>query len=1241
MLFFVWFQGRLIVITNTHISINLFMEQLHKYGIEKFSWYKTWHEKPLVNIVHFTILLACASILINLNTSLVLETKEMGLNGDDLGAKVVGSRGGRRFENKAVSLNNYSNLPETKQILVKFKKGARKERKDRMKSEERIRGVRNISQLGVEVFEVGVGETAPEVIDRIKAKYKDDIEFVEENKILTEHYMPNDQSLSGQWQHAMMRNPLAWDNTKGQGAIVAVLDSGIDSTHPDLTANIIPGYNMYDLNTNTTDIHGHGTWVSGTAAAVGDNTVGIAGSAYGAKILPIRIAYVNGQGKTETTWDLVSWGIVYAADHGARVVNLSYGPACDAYSVIDAARYLRSKGGVLVVSAGNTQAYSPAYNSGELTCVGSTNSGDTRSYFSTYGPSVDVTAPGEGIYTTGVNGGYVNVQGTSFAAPNVAAVYAMMFSANPNLTPSQADNILFSTAKDLGVPGWDEWYGYGRVDTKNAVDQAILLGGGSPTPAPDTQAPSVPVGFNGTTTAGVQQVMLSWQAATDNVGVTGYNVYRNGTKITTVNALTYTDTAIQYGTAYTYTVSAVDAAGNTSAQTGVIQVTALPLIPPADTQAPTVPGSLNGTANSETQVSLSWQAATDNVGVTGYNVYRNGIKLGSVTTLSYTDSTAVANTAYSYTVSAYDAVGNTSAQSTAKNVVTPDATAPTVPASLTSVAITHEQVVLSWQAATDNVAVIGYNVYRNGAKIGTASTLSYTDLAVTPSTGYLYTVSAYDAAGNTSAQSAAITVTTSAPPVVPDTQAPTVPANTAAVANTETKVTVSWAASTDNVGVTGYNVYRNGTKIGTVSTLSYVDTTVSAKTTYSYTVSAFDASDNASSQSSTASVTTPDTTAPSLTSGVTAVADSETKVTLSWQAATDNIGVTGYNVYRNGTKIGTASTLSYADTTVVGSTLYLYTISAYDAAGNTSAQSGATSVTTPTPVPPPDTAAPSVPTGIIGTANSQTQIALSWQAATDNVGVTGYNVYRNGTKISSVSALSYIDTGLSAGTAYTYTVSAYDLAGNTSVQSAGQSVTTQSPVPPPPPPVPVADTIKPSVPAGLTAVANTATQVALTWIASTDNVGVTGYNVYRNGTKIGTVTTLSYTDSTAKTNTTYSYTVAAFDAVGNFSAKSPSVSVKTPSVAVNFVQTPYVGTKTANSVVVNWGTDKAASGVVKYGTSWFNMTSTASAATPALSQAVPITGLLPNRRYYYQVTVTDPATGALRKSSLMIFSTNK
>ena len=370
---------------------------------------------------------------------------------------------------------------------------------------------------------------------------------------------------------------------------------------------------------------------------------------------------------------------------------------------------------------------------------------------------------------------------------------------------------------------------------------------------------------------------------------------------------------------------------------------------------------------------------------------------------------------------------------------------------------------LSWTPPTTNVDstpltdLAGFKIYYGTSSgyytqsidINNTTTTSYQVNNLTDGATYYFAVTAYDTSSNESGYSneacRTIGTTTCSGGGGGDTQAPTVPTGLSGQAISSSQINLSWTASTDNIGVTGYRIYRNGALIGTSTITSYSNTGLSASTTYTYAVSAYDAAGNVSSQSASASATTlssSDTQAPTVPAGVSAQAISSSQINLSWTASTDNIGVTGYRIYRNGALIGASAITSYSNTGLSASTAYTYRVSAYDAAGNVSSQSSSISATTLSGGGGGDTQAPTVPAGISWQAISTSEIILSWTASTDNVGVTGYSIYRDGTLIVTSATNSYSDSGLSASTTYTYSVSAYDAAGNASSQSSSASATT-------------------------------------------------------------------------------------------------------------------------------------------------------------------------------------------------------
>lgn len=366
---------------------------------------------------------------------------------------------------------------------------------------------------------------------------------------------------------------------------------------------------------------------------------------------------------------------------------------------------------------------------------------------------------------------------------------------------------------------------------------------------------------------------------------------------------------------------------------------------------------------------------------------------------------------------------------------------------------------------------------------------------------------------------------------VADTIPPSTPAGLTVTPVQPSAMTLSWVPSTDNVGVAGYKVYRNGAFVTTVNTTSYIDGGL-APGGYGYAIAAFDAAGNVSMQSaSIVGVLVLDTTPPSQPTGLTAAPVSSstasfTSVALLWTASTDNIGVKGYFVYRNGTLLTTSTpwiSTAYTDSVTAGT--YAYRVAAYDAAGNVSDQSLPATATIIS-----DTTAPSIPTGLVAEISPQTpsRVTLSWLAATDNVGVAGYAIYRNNAQIATTASTTYADVNL-APAGYTYAVAAYDAAGNASFRSGSVSV------------VVVQDTMPPSVPNGLTP-ALTPLGIGLSWNPSLDNVYVSGYYVYRGGAQISNTTTTSYLD-TGVASGTYAYAVAAYDSSNNLSGQSSPASI--------------------------------------------------------------------------------------------------
>jgi subtilisin family serine protease len=271
--------------------------------------------------------------------------------------------------------------------------------------------------------------------------------------------------------------PAAWDITQGSNVIVAVVDTGVDGRHPDLQGAVVPGYDFANGDTNPMDDHGHGTAVAGVIAARADNHLGGAGICWRCLIMPVKVLDANGSGDDT----VIAAGIVWAVDHGAKVINLSLGGPGASQELTNAIGYATGKGVVVVAAAGNsgtTTQFYPAADPRALS-VAATTTADQRYSWSNYGSWVRVAAPGCNVAPV-LGGGYGNFCGTSSATPLVTGLIALELSAQPSATPQQLEQAITSAARPL--PDVVE---YGRIDAGRTLG---LL-------SPATSAKAV---FNGT-----------------------------------------------------------------------------------------------------------------------------------------------------------------------------------------------------------------------------------------------------------------------------------------------------------------------------------------------------------------------------------------------------------------------------------------------------------------------------------------------------------------------------------------------------------------------------------------------------------------------------------------------------------------------------------------------------------------------------------------------------------------------
>ena len=345
------------------------------------------------------------------------------------------------------------------------------------------------------------------------------VEYAEPIYIYSIAAVPNDpyynssgtwgQQYDDQWGLKNIQAEKAWNISRGNNnVIVAVVDTGVDYTHPDLNANIwsnpdeIPGngidddgngyiddtlgWDFIDNNNDPKDTHGHGTHLSGIIAAVGDNGQGITGVCWQAKIMVIKGLTDSGTGAS----DQLAQAIKYAVDNGARVINLSWGGYGTSLLIQDALTYAYDHNCVIVAAAGNNNTNAEKFfpgNYSQAITVAACNANDVRASFSNYGNNVDVTAPGVDILSlkakgtdmcrTEVNivgGEYYRASGTSMATPFVSGLAALVIASDRSLTNLEVAEKIIASCEDLGSGGKDDYYGYGRI---NAA-QAMALGRG-------------------------------------------------------------------------------------------------------------------------------------------------------------------------------------------------------------------------------------------------------------------------------------------------------------------------------------------------------------------------------------------------------------------------------------------------------------------------------------------------------------------------------------------------------------------------------------------------------------------------------------------------------------------------------------------------------------------------------------------------------------------------------------------
>jgi len=359
-------------------------------------------------------------------------------------------------------------------------------------------------------------------LDAALAAYAADsnIAYAQPNNLYTLDFVPNDSAYTSQWALHKIEMEKAWDIEKGSpNILVGLIDTGIDFLHPDLKDNIwvnpgediqhrgifdstvfngkdddgngyvddLIGWDFVNHTNNPMDRHGHGTEVAGVIAAKSNNGIGVAGIAFGCKLVALRAFDETGLGEDVN----IASAIVYAADNGIRVINMSFGDVVISPIMRDVIRYAYDKNVVLVASSGNAGGDDQHYPSNYygVISVGATTRDDFLTYFTTYGELMDLVAPGESIATTSLGGGYREYSGTSFSAPCVSGVAALILSHNPTFSNAEVRGILVTSTDDVSGEGWTHRYGAGRLNAYKAL-QVVYA------PKVEIESPLTDVGIN-------------------------------------------------------------------------------------------------------------------------------------------------------------------------------------------------------------------------------------------------------------------------------------------------------------------------------------------------------------------------------------------------------------------------------------------------------------------------------------------------------------------------------------------------------------------------------------------------------------------------------------------------------------------------------------------------------------------------------------------------------------------------
>lgn len=860
--------------------------------------------------------------------------------------------------------------------------------------------------------------------------------------------VPNDPDYPQQWHLQPGEGGIdaegAWElsSSRGAGVTVAVIDTGVAyedfsgsqglfgpkvfKRAPDLEGvPVVAPWDWVDGDAHANDEHSHGTHVAGTIAQATNNGVGVAGVS-AASLMPLRILDFSGNGSAS---DLID-AIYYAADNGARVINMSLGfsgtGAPDAngnvcteiVGLADALEYAHAMGVTAVAASGNDGAATVACPAAYPTviAVGATGYDGSVTFYSNRGDALTVTAPGgdptadqdgDGVadqvvqetycldpFTMLLTGRYdqfcsMGQSGTSMASPHVAGTAALLIGQHPTLSPDQARDVLTSTARDRGAPGWDVEYGWGVIDARGAM--ASIIANPPPPPPPGPTPVPRPVPQPGATNLNATalnatSIRLNW---TDNAtGETGFRVERSIDAGTTwvyvgmapADATVYTNYGLAPATEYWYRVRSYDSLGHSPWSTAVSATTAPP---------PDAPSNLSAVPLTATTVELTW---TDNSnGEQGFKVERStdGVNFSLSTFVGANATTATvrsldASTTYWFRVYAYDGSVNSERSSTVQATTL---ALPTPPANLTATALNTTSIRLNWTDTSTTEQ--GFRVERSTdgvswaqAGIASANSTTWTNYSLAAGTTYWYRVRAYDGLLNGEPSNVA-SAATFAPP--------SAPANLTATTVDASTIRLTWVDTSTNEQGFKIEASTDGsawTQLGITSAnaTSYNASRLTPSTQYAFRVRAYEGTTNGDF-SNVATASTLD--APSAPANLAGEPRNTTSIKLTW--TNTSTAQTYVKVERSldGVLWTQVAQVSGTSTTWTNYSLAPATEYLYRVRGATSSINGPYSEPVAVQTLPP----PPAPTNLTAIALNATSVRLTW---TDNSSYeSGFRVERS------------------------------------------------------------------------------------------------------------------------------------------------------------------------------------------------------------------------------------------------------